>query len=44
LIDPMGVVAADLGPFPAVRVATIDKNLTTRVRENLPSLSHRRLG
>jgi predicted amidohydrolase len=44
LVDPMGVVHADLGPFPAVRVAAIDLDVTARVREILPSLSHRRLG
>jgi deaminated glutathione amidase len=44
LVDPMGVVHADLGPFPAVRVAAIDQDVTARVREILPSLSHRRLG
>jgi predicted amidohydrolase len=44
LVDPMGVVQADLGPFPAVRIAAIDQGLTARVRETLPSLSHRRLG
>jgi predicted amidohydrolase len=43
-LDPMGVVHADLGPFPAVRVVTIDQDVTARVRETLPSLSHRRLG
>ncbi|MCW2887542.1 MAG: Nitrilase/cyanide hydratase and apolipoprotein N-acyltransferase [Streptosporangiaceae bacterium] len=44
LVDPMGVVHADLGPFPAVRVGAIDQDVTARVREILPSLAHRRLG
>ncbi|MFC4907869.1 carbon-nitrogen hydrolase family protein [Actinomadura gamaensis] len=42
LIDPMGTVLADLGPFPTVRVLDLDPSLTSRVRETLPSLSHRR--
>jgi predicted amidohydrolase len=44
LIDPMGVVQADLGPFPAVRVADLDLSATAAIRETLPSLRHRRLG
>ncbi|MFI6521676.1 carbon-nitrogen hydrolase family protein [Spirillospora sp. NPDC050679] len=42
LIDPMGVVLADLGPFPGVRVAELDPGATARVRKVLPSLEHRR--
>jgi deaminated glutathione amidase len=42
LVDPMGVVQADLGPFPAVRVMEVDPAATERVRKVLPSLSHRR--
>ncbi|WP_026411566.1 carbon-nitrogen hydrolase family protein [Actinomadura oligospora] len=42
LIDPMGTVVTDLGPFPSVRVLDLDPGLTARVRETLPSLSHRR--
>ena len=42
LIDPMGVVQADLGPFPSVRVAEVDLALTEKVRKTLPSLAHRR--
>lgn len=42
LIDPMGTVVADLGPFPAVRVAELDLGVTERVRTILPSLAHRR--
>lgn len=44
LVDPMGVVQADLGPFPAVRAAEVDPELTPQVRRVLPSLDHRRLG
>ncbi|MBW8480981.1 carbon-nitrogen hydrolase family protein [Actinomadura parmotrematis] len=42
LVDPMGAVLADLGPFPGVRVAELDPGVTGRVRERLPSLAHRR--
>jgi deaminated glutathione amidase len=42
LVDPMGVVQADLGPFPSVRLAEVDLSLTERVRRTLPSLAHRR--
>jgi deaminated glutathione amidase len=42
LVDPMGVVQADLGPFPSVRVADVDLGVTDQVRKVLPSLSHRR--
>ncbi|MFG2000056.1 carbon-nitrogen hydrolase family protein [Spirillospora sp. NPDC048911] len=42
LIDPMGTVVADLGPFPAVRVADLDPAVTAQVRKFLPALSHRR--
>jgi deaminated glutathione amidase len=42
LIDPMGAVRADLGPFPAVQVGEIDAAAAARVREILPALTHRR--
>lgn len=42
LVDPMGVVQADLGPFPAVRVGDVDLEETERVRRILPCLGHRR--
>ena len=42
LIDPMGTVRADLGPFPGVAVADLDSALTKQVRAVLPSLEHRR--
>lgn len=44
LVDPMGVVHTDLGPFPAVRTSDLDPALTAQVRKILPALSHRRLG
>jgi predicted amidohydrolase len=44
LVDPMGVVQADLGPFPAVRTADLDPAVTPEIRRILPSLDHRRLG
>jgi predicted amidohydrolase len=43
LVDPMGAVAADLGPFPSVRVLPVDLALTDEVRRLIPSLEHRRL-
>ena len=42
LVDPMGTVQADLGPFPAVRVVDTDDEVTERVRRILPVLAHRR--
>ncbi|MCP2338348.1 carbon-nitrogen hydrolase family protein [Actinomadura rupiterrae] len=42
LIDPMGTVLADLGPFPSVRVLELDPAITPKVRRTLPSLTHRR--
>lgn len=42
LVDPMGVVRADLGPFPDVHVLEIDQAVTDRIRRILPVLSHRR--
>jgi predicted amidohydrolase len=43
LVDPMGTVVTDLGPFPAVRALPVDLTLTDEVRRVLPSLEHRRL-
>ena len=43
LVDPMGAVVTDLGPFPAVRTLQVDLALTDEVRRVLPSLEHRRL-
>jgi len=42
LVDPMGTVRADLGPFAGVGVADLDEALTGRVRAALPCLEHRR--
>ncbi|GII78750.1 apolipoprotein acyltransferase [Sphaerisporangium rufum] len=42
LVDPMGVVRADLGPVPAVQVVEVDPAETARVRATVPSLAHRR--
>ncbi|GAA1591828.1 carbon-nitrogen hydrolase family protein [Actinomadura kijaniata] len=42
LIDPMGVVLTDLGPHARIQVMELDPALTEKVREFLPSLSHRR--
>jgi len=42
LIDPMGVVRADLGPSAGVTVADADIALTGQVRAALPSLANRR--
>jgi deaminated glutathione amidase len=42
LVDPLGVVRADLGPAPGVTVAEIDENLIGTVRASLPSLENRR--
>ncbi|MFC4531737.1 carbon-nitrogen hydrolase family protein [Sphaerisporangium dianthi] len=42
LVDPLGVVRADLGPHGAVQVVEIDPAETERVRATLPCLSHRR--
>ncbi|SDG07799.1 Predicted amidohydrolase [Sinosporangium album] len=44
LVDPLGVVRADLGPAPAVHVAQIDRELTASTRLIVPSLEHRVLG
>ena len=42
LVDPLGVVRADLGPGPGVTVAEVDTDLIETVRASLPSLSNRR--
>jgi predicted amidohydrolase len=42
LVDPLGVVRADLGPAPGVTVAEIDADLIGTVRASLPSLDNRR--
>jgi deaminated glutathione amidase len=42
LVDPMGTVRADLGPFGGTGVADLDEALTARVRTVLPCLDHQR--
>ena len=42
LIDPLGVVRADLGPTAGVAVINADMSLVESVRETLPSLANRR--
>src|SRR6266849_4852287 len=42
LVDPLGVVRADLGPAPGVAVAEVDADLIGTVRASLPSLDNRR--
>jgi predicted amidohydrolase len=42
LVDPLGVVRADLGPAPGVTVAEVDTGLIATVRTTLPSLANRR--
>ena len=42
LVDPLGVVRADLGPRPGVTVAEVDTGLIASVRATLPSLDNRR--
>ena len=42
LIDPMGAVRTDLGPFAAVGVGDLDITLIKQVRAMLPALEHRR--
>ena len=42
LVDPFGVVRADLGPAPQVVVAEVDPDLVEEVRRTVPSLANRR--
>src|SRR2546423_614506 len=42
LVDPMGTVRADAGPFAGITVAELDSALTAQVRAVLPCLEHRR--
>ena len=42
LIDPLGVVRADLGPMPGVTVVDADLALLEKVRATVPSLANRR--
>ncbi|GAA3159633.1 carbon-nitrogen hydrolase family protein [Planomonospora alba] len=43
LVDPLGVVRADLGPAPAVQTCVLDPEATPAARALLPCLEHRRL-
>ena len=42
LVDPLGVVRADLGPAAGVTVAEVDTSLIATVRATLPNLANRR--
>jgi predicted amidohydrolase len=42
LIDPLGVLRADLGPLPGVMVINADMSLVDTVRATVPSLANRR--
>jgi predicted amidohydrolase len=42
LVDPMGVVRADLGPSAGVAVADVNAEVTAQVRTVLPTLRHHR--
>lgn len=42
LVDPMGVVRADLGPAPGVQTCALDPQITIATRNALPCLEHRR--
>ncbi|GGP16264.1 carbon-nitrogen hydrolase family protein [Nonomuraea glycinis] len=44
LIDPLGVVRADLGATPGVQVVELDQEATAPIRATLPCLEHRVLG
>ncbi len=44
IVDPWGCVLAQCGEGEGVAVATIDTDVVARVRSQLPSLKHRRLG
>jgi deaminated glutathione amidase len=42
LVDPMGVVRLDLGPWPGVAAGTVDLDVMDETRALIPSLQHRR--
>jgi deaminated glutathione amidase len=44
IVDPWGCVIAQCGEGEGVAVGTVDTDVVTRVRRQLPSLMHRRLG
>ncbi|MFD1537720.1 carbon-nitrogen hydrolase family protein [Nonomuraea guangzhouensis] len=44
LVDPLGVVRADLGTGPGIQVVEVDPEVTAAARTALPCLEHRVLG
>ncbi len=42
LVDPMGTVRLDLGPYPGIAAGEVDTGFTAEVRDRLPCLHHRR--
>lgn len=44
LVDPLGVVRADLGTAPGIQVVRLDPEATAAARATLPCLEHRVLG
>ena len=42
VIDPWGTVLADAGVFPGAAIAPLDKSHVGRIREQMPSLKHRK--
>ncbi|MEV6151674.1 carbon-nitrogen hydrolase family protein [Nonomuraea sp. NPDC052129] len=44
LVDPLGVVRADLGTNPGIQVVEVDPEVTAAARTALPCLEHRVLG
>lgn len=44
LVDPLGVVRADLGTGPGIQVVEVDSEVTAAARTALPCLEHRVLG
>ncbi|HUR08836.1 MAG TPA: carbon-nitrogen hydrolase family protein [Nonomuraea sp.] len=44
LVDPLGVVRADLGSGPGIQVVEVDPEVTASARTALPCLEHRVLG
>ena len=44
IIDPWGTVLADAGLVPGAAIAPVDKSRVERIREQMPSLKHRKKG
>ena len=42
LIDPWGTVLADAGLIPGAAIAPVDKSRVNRIREQMPSIKHRK--